>query len=122
MYQRYHDRVAFLVIYVREAHPVDGWWLGGGTQGLMLKVIRSKAETDAYDPKTMEERRALAGQCEDALRYGIRTYVDEVDDAVSNAYAASPTRLYLIGMGGRVEYAGGAGAVWLQARGARSCH
>ena len=109
LYQQYHDRVVFLVIYIREAHPVDGWWLGGGAQGLMLKVSGSKAATDVYDPKTLEERRAVAGQCEDALRYGIRTYVDEMDDAVRNAYAASPTRLYLIDTEGRVEYAGGLG-------------
>ena len=25
MYKRYGDRVAFLGIYVREAHPTDGW-------------------------------------------------------------------------------------------------
>jgi hypothetical protein len=39
----------------------------------------------------------------------VRTYVDEMDDAVNNAYAAWPTRLYLIGLDGRVVYAGGMG-------------
>ena len=109
MYRRYHERVGFLAIYIREAHPVDGWWLGGGLFGLMLKASRSKAATDVYDPKTIEERRAVAGQCEAALQYGIRTYVDEMDDAVNEAYAALPTRLYLIGTDGRVVYAGGLG-------------
>ncbi len=64
---------------------------------------------DHYDPKTIEERRAVAGECETALEYGIRTYVDEMDDAVNHAYAAWPTRLYLIGLDGRVVYAGGLG-------------
>ena len=59
-----------------------------------------------YDPKTIEERRSVAGECEDALRYGIRTYVDEMDDAVNKAYAAWPTRLYLVGIDGKVVYAG----------------
>jgi len=77
--------------------------------GLMLKISRSRAATDVYDPKTIEERRAVAGQCEMALQYGIPTYVDEMDDAVNEAYAAWPTRLYLIGMDGRVVYAGGLG-------------
>jgi len=49
------------------------------------------------------------GQCEAALQYGIRTYVDEMDDAVNEAYAATPTRLYLIGIDGRVVYAGDLG-------------
>jgi len=57
----------------------------------------------------MEERRKAAGQCEDALQYGIRTYVDEMDDAVSKAYAAHPTRLYLVGVDGKVVYAAGLG-------------
>lgn len=109
LYEKYHDRVQFLVVYIREAHPVDGWWLGGGIPGLMLRLSGSKAAMDVYDPKTIEERRAVAGQCEDALRYGIRTYVDEMDDAVAGAYAAMPTRLYLIGLDGRVVYAGGMG-------------
>ena len=51
----------------------------------------------------------VAGRCEVALQYVIRTYVDEMDDAVSEAYAARPTRLYLIGTDGRVAYAGGLG-------------
>ena len=109
LYEKYHDRVQFLMIYIREAHPVDGWWLGGGLPGLVLKLIRSKAATDVYDPKTIEERRAVAGNCETALQYGIRTYVDEMDDAVNKAYAGWPTRLYLVGLDGRVVYAGGMG-------------
>jgi len=109
LYKRYHDRVQFLVIYIREAHPIDGWWLGGGIMGLLLKLKRSKAATDVYDPKTIEERRAVAGRCEVALQYGIRTYVDEMDDAVNKAYAAWPTRLYLVGLDGHVVYAGGLG-------------
>ena len=109
LFARHHDQVQFLMIYIREAHPVDGWWLGGGIMGLMLKVSKSRAATDVYDPKTIEERRAVAGQCQTALQYGIPTYVDEMDDALNKAYAAWPTRLYLIGMDGRVMYAGGLG-------------
>jgi hypothetical protein len=62
-----------------------------------------------YDPKTIEERRAIAGECQTALQYGIHTYVDEMNDYVNDTYAAWPTRLYLIGMDGKVVYAGGMG-------------
>lgn len=109
LYVKYHDRVRFLVIYIREAHPVDGWWLGGAISGQFLKAMNSKAATDVYDPKTIEERRTVAGRCETSLQYGIRTYVDEMDDTVSKAYAAFPTRLYLVGLDGQVVYAGGLG-------------
>ena len=83
--------------------------MGKGTFGLALKLSKSKAATDVYDPKTIEDRRKVAGSCETALQYGIRTYVDEMDDAVNKAYAAWPTRLYLIGLDGRVVYHGGLG-------------
>ena len=109
LFQRYHDEVQFLMIYIREAHPRDGWWLGGGLPGLVLRLLRSKALTDIEDPKSLHERRAVAAQCETILQYGVRTYVDEMDDRVSRAYAAKPTRLYLIGLDGRVVYAGGLG-------------
>ena len=109
LYKKYHDQVQFLIIYIREAHPVDGWWFGGGIMGLLLKLRRSKAATDVYDPKTLEERQVVANRCEIALKYDIPTYIDEMDDAVSKAYAAMPTRLYLIGLDGKVVYAGGLG-------------
>lgn len=95
LYAEYSDRVQFLVIYIREAHPVDGWDVG--------------SENRIRDPQTIEERRRAAGECEEALQYGIRTYVDEMDDEVMTAYAAWPERLYLVGTDGWVRYAGGLG-------------
>lgn len=109
LYRKYHDRVQFLSIYIREAHPKDGWWLGGGITGRLLKMRNSKAATDIYDPRSIEERQEVARRCENNLQYDIPTYVDEMDDAVNKAYAAYPTRLYLIGLDGRVVYAGGLG-------------
>lgn len=109
LFEQYGEYVQFLVIYIREAHPKDGWWLGGGIMGLGLRIAYSKAATDLYDPKTLEERRQVARSCETALQYGIPTLVDDMDDTVNKAYAGLPTRIYLIGMDGRVEYAGGLG-------------
>ncbi len=106
---KHNGDVEFLVVYIREAHPVDGWWLGDGAAGLWLKTTGSKAAIDVYDPKTIEERQAVADRCAVELAYGIPTCVDEIDDHVSQAYAAMPTRLYLVGKDGRVAYAGGLG-------------
>jgi hypothetical protein len=109
IYEQYHGQVQFIMIYIREAHPVDGWWFGGGIQGKLVAKMYPKASTDLYDPKTIEERRVAAGQCEEALKYGVRTYVDSMDDNVSKSYAAHPTRLYMVDLDGRVSYAGGLG-------------
>ena len=109
LYKQYHEQVQFLMIYIREAHPVNGWWFGEGLQGWIMQRMYPQAAIDIYDPITIEERRAAAGRCEASLQYGIRTYVDEMDDPVSKAYAAKPTRLYLVGLDGIVTYAGGLG-------------
>jgi type I thyroxine 5'-deiodinase len=99
----------FLTIYMREAHPIDGWWLGGGLLGLLLKMKGTKAIKDVYDPGTIEERKQVATRCSSELEYGFPTLVDEMDDPVNKAYAAMPTRIYLVGVDGKVVYAGGLG-------------
>jgi len=107
--QKYHHQVQFLSIYIREAHPVDGWWFGKGIARHIMKIYSPKVAMDVYDPTTIEERRAVAGNCKNTLKYDIRTYVDEMDNAVNKAYAAWPTRLYLVGLDGKVVYHGGLG-------------
>ena len=94
LYAEYGGRIQFLVIYIREAHPTDGWYMGNH---------------DFRDPRTIEERRALAGTCEVRLKYEIPTIVDEMDDEVMKAYAAWPDRLYLVDLDGIVAYASGIG-------------
>jgi len=101
--------VQFIPIYIREAHPVDGWWFGKGITRPIMKFFAPKVAMDVYDPKTMDERRQVAGACETSLSYGVRTYVDEMDDAVNQSYAGWPTRLYLIGLDGVIVYAAGLG-------------
>lgn len=109
LYTNYHDRVQFLNIYIREAHPMDGWWMGRTLTRNFVNWFAPKTSMNHYDPQTIEERRAVAGECSAALQFEVNTYVDEMDDKVNNAYAAWPTRLYLIGLFGEVVYAGGAG-------------
>jgi len=96
-------------VYIREAHPIDGWWFGKGFMNTLLRLSGSKVSWEIYDPKTMEERRTAAGDCAESLQYGVKTYVDEMNDQVNKDYAAWPTRLYLIDKNGVVIYAGGLG-------------
>lgn len=96
LYEQHGSRVQFLMVYIREAHPIDGWYLGD-------HAIRQH--------QSMEERRAVASQCELTLRYGIPTLVDEMDDAVMTSYAAFPDRLHVVGRDGRMAYVGGRGPV-----------
>src|SRR5271154_1192220 len=99
MYKRYSDRVTFLGIYVREAHPTDGWPLPSN----------EKAGIALSQPTDPGERFAVAKKCCTLLRMTIPLLVDELDDRVGRWYSGMPDRLYLIDRDGRVAYKGGRG-------------
>jgi hypothetical protein len=99
LYDRYGSEVAFYVVYIREAHPEDGW------------VVTDNREAGIVvdDPTSAAEREAVAQSC--LLRSAIRipTLLDTIDDATARAYGAWPDRLYLIARGGRIAFQGGPG-------------
>ena len=94
------------MIYIRESHPGDRWWLGKGFLGRLVKIFNPNVSLDTYDPKTYRERRQVARRCESTLELGVRTCVDTLDDRVSRSYAAWPARIYLVGVDGKIVYRG----------------
>jgi len=86
--------VQFLLVYCREAHPIDG---------------QSPGRTVVEDPVTDVERREVAMKFVADMNLAIPALLDGVDDAVGRAYASHPDRLYLIGKDGRIAYAGDRG-------------
>jgi alkylhydroperoxidase family enzyme len=99
MKKRYGDRVQFLGIYVREAHPTDGWRVPGN----------DRVGISIAQPRSTQERTEVAGRCCQALKMTMPLLVDEVDDAVGHAYSGMPDRLYVIDRSGRVAYKAGRG-------------
>lgn len=99
MAREYEGRVAFYVIYIREAHPTDGW-----------QVAVNEREGVVFEqPNTFVEREAVAEACVLHLDLSIPTVLDEMGDEVGRGYAAWPDRLYLVDPGGRIAYRGGPG-------------
>jgi hypothetical protein len=97
--KRYGDRVEFLAVYVREAHPTDGWRMrSNDNAGIALK-----------QPLDEEERTGVARRCCSSLKMSMPLVVDEMDDRVGHAYSGMPDRLYVIDRKGRVAYKGGRG-------------
>lgn len=96
---RYRDRFDFVAVYVREAHPTDGWRMESN----------DKAGVAIAQPKTNQERVRAADLCCTALEMKIPIVIDSIDNATERAYSAFPDRLYLIDRGGRVAYKGGRG-------------
>ena len=99
IYEEYRDRVEFFVVYVQEAHPTDGWQTDSNLQeGVLFRQHQS-----------YEEREEVAQSCSIDLQIGLPILIEEMDNAIDEAYGAAPERLYLIGADGRVSYHGGAG-------------
>ena len=87
------------MVYIREAHPTDGWQVRANEQqGILVE-----------QPKSLEERIEIATQMCTALKIKLPPLVDTLDDKVNKAYSAWPDRLYLVGRDGRIAYQGGPG-------------
>lgn len=111
LYERYHDRVEFIVVYVKEAHASDRWWLGRSrTQRFVNELTGQLASTDVIEPVSLEQRRKVAASCQANLFDGVvPLYVDLMDNRVAELYTSRPTRIYFIDREGRVIYNPGIG-------------
>jgi hypothetical protein len=99
MAARFGGRVHFLTVYIREAHPEDGWILPENRRsGLAVR-----------EPSTDEERHAVASMCATKLLMKMPMVFDGLDNAVASAYGGWPDRLYLVSRDGRIAFQGGEG-------------
>lgn len=89
----------FFVVYVREAHPTDGWQVDANVQD----------EVYYRQHQSYDEREWVAQACSLGLNITIPILVEEMDNSIDEAYGAAPERVYLVGIDGRVAYHGGAG-------------
>ena len=99
LYSRFKDRIEFFVVYVQEAHPTDGWQVESNIKDVVFY----------RQHQSLDEREEAAQSCTIGLHISIPILVEEMDNAIDEAYGAAPERLYLIGKDGRVAYHGGAG-------------
>jgi alkylhydroperoxidase family enzyme len=98
-YERYKDQATFLMVYVREAHPSDGWHMESNT----------RAGVKVAQPKTLEERVQVCGQFCRKLKPTMPVVVDDISDPVGTAYSGMPGRMYVIDSKGEVAYKSGRG-------------
>jgi Iodothyronine deiodinase/EF hand len=99
LHARYKDRATFLMIYVREAHPIEGWRM----------EVNDRLGVAVRQPRTYSERDTVAQTCAKTMGLGFPTLVDKIDDSVNDLYSGLPSRLYVIDRGGKVAYKGGRG-------------
>jgi type I thyroxine 5'-deiodinase len=99
LYRTYRDRVAFYIVYIQEAHPIDAWQLDDNLKDDVLVASTT----------TAEERTSVAGVCLTNLGIELPALVDGPDNAVERAYTGWPDRLYVIDRDGRVVLKSAAG-------------
>jgi hypothetical protein len=93
--------VDFLTIYIREAHPTDEW--------MMKSNEKDKDDVCYKQPKTIEDRIAIANDFTKRYKFAIPFGIDEMSNAANDAYAAWPERLYIVDERGQISYKGGNG-------------
>jgi len=99
VHKRFAAEATFVAIYVREAHPIDGWKMESN----------NRVGVAVAQPRTFDERAAVATQCHQLLKPTMPLLVDEINDPVGNAYSGMPARLYVIDLNGKVAYKAGRG-------------
>jgi hypothetical protein len=104
--QKYGERAQFLAVYVREAHPIDGWRMESN----------DRVGVAVAQPKDDASRNAVANQCHDLLEMKMPMLVDHLDDRVGHAYSGMPDRLYVIDRDGKVAFKSGRGPFWFNPR------
>ena len=58
VYKKYRDDVEFMMVYVREAHPTDKWWLAETKFMRLVSVLSNKHPSyDIKEPENIVERR-----------------------------------------------------------------
>lgn len=96
LYAKYQDRVQFYMVYIREAHPDNGW-----------QVPNNLIEHIIYDePSTDDERTEVASACQLALDIHMPMLVDRIDNDVDRKYVGLPMRMFLVDAQGRIAFAG----------------
>jgi hypothetical protein len=84
---------------MREAHPIDGWRLKDN----------DLAGIEIRQPRTQQERIAVASRCSTTLKLPMPVVVDDMKDRVGHLYSGMPDRLYVLDRDGRVVYKSGRG-------------
>ena len=99
MYRKFRSRASLVFVYIAEAHTTDGWQLQSNLDDDVLIANHT----------TLEERFAAAREGATRLGLTMPVLVDDLDDAVSEAFGAWPERIFVVDEDARIVFAGGPG-------------
>jgi tetratricopeptide (TPR) repeat protein len=93
LHERYGRRVTFLMVYIREAHPRDG---------SSPLPVNERLGMSLAEPRSLEERAGNAALCQKRLSIPYEAVLDGMEGDVEKAFAAFPSRAYVIDREGAV--------------------
>jgi hypothetical protein len=83
-------------VYIREAHPTDGWQVAKNERDKIL----------IKDPTTLAERKRAAEDFATQFKVTLPILVDPISDPFDRAFAGWPDRIYVIDSAGKIAYKG----------------
>lgn len=86
--------MAFLAVYIVEAHPSDVWQMESNIRDNVVFA----------SPRSQDERAYVAGACVRKLGIKFPAVLDEFDNRTEQAYTGWPDRIYLLDANHRVVY------------------
>lgn len=94
---RYGGQASFLLVYIREAHATGAW----------QSTVNEREHIQLAAAVSMEQKHEYAMMCTRKLELSFPSVVDGLDNAAERAYAAWPSRVYVIAANGQVRYSSG---------------
>ena len=118
LYNNYKDRAAIYIVYIREAHPSDERRADSNQEqevvfrphfdliALLAALCNKKQDVVFRQPATFWERAGIAHVCMTRLELSLPCLIDGMDDTVDRDYSASPDRIYIVDMAGKIVFKG----------------
>jgi tetratricopeptide (TPR) repeat protein len=94
LYRRYGSKAPFLLVYIREAHTNANW----------QSTRNTREDINMAPAADITEKKTHAAVCTRKLHLPFPALVDGMDKAVEMAYAAWPSRAFVVGTDGRILY------------------
>jgi len=100
LYKAYKDKVQFVFVYVREAHP-SHTATGRATGD---RFLRMKTQPKIAQPKTIQERIIVATKCVQNLKIALPTLIDDMDGSFLKKYGGFPAGTAIVDLDGKIVY------------------
>ena len=101
MYRQYGDRVSFLTIYIKEAHPIDEWRVEANN--------KDRNDVCYRQPTNLAQRVRIANDFVKRFDYDVPILIDGMENRADSLYAGWPERFYIVDESNTIVYKGKTG-------------